>query len=69
MQQKTGTIFIEEKIASKIFVKKELGTEIISYKEEEMIPLTDKENKFYEDQKNFIYAKKSFVQMNLNTRK
>ena len=34
-----------------------------------MIPLTDKENKFYEDQKNFIHAKKSFVQMNLNTKK
>ena len=30
-----------------------------------MIPLTDKENMFYEEQKrNVIYAKKRFVQMN-----
>ena len=44
---------------------KELGTEKISYKEKKMIPLTDKENMFYEEQKrNVIYAKKRFVQMN-----
>ena len=29
---------------------KELGTKIINYEEKEMIPLTDKENKFYEEQ-------------------
>ena len=53
---------------------KELGTEIINYKEKEMMPLADKENKFYKKQQNAIYAKKSFVQikimkMNLNTKK
>ena len=42
MQQKADTIFIEEKIASKI-----LRTEIINYEENEMIPLSDIENKFY----------------------
>ena len=40
---------------------KELGTKIINYEEKEMIPLTDNENKFYEEQKNVTYAKKSFV--------
>ena len=29
---------------------KELGTKIINYKEKEMILLTDKENKYYEEQ-------------------
>ena len=29
---------------------KELATNIINYEEKEMIPLTDKENKFYEEQ-------------------
>ena len=63
---------------------KELGTEIINYKEKEMMPLADKENKFYKKQekenkykkkkKKVMYAKKSFVQikimkMNLNTKK
>ena len=28
---------------------KELGTKIINYKQKEMIPLTDNENKYYED--------------------
>ena len=45
---------------------KELETEIINYKEKEMIPLTDTQNK---KPKNIIYAKKSFEQMNLNTKK
>ena len=42
MRQKTSTMCIEEKIASKNFCKKlkELGTEIINYEEKEMIPLT-----------------------------
>ena len=53
---------------------KELGPEIINYKEKEMMPLADKENKFYKKQKKVMYAKKSFVQikimkMNLNTKK
>ena len=43
---------------------KELGTEIISYTEKKLIPLTDKENMLYEEQKrNVIYGKKSFVQI------
>ena len=37
---------------------KEVGTKIINYEEKEMIPLTDKENKFYEEQeKEFCYNK------------
>ena len=48
MQQKTGIIFIEEKIVLKSFEDfKELAIEIINYKEQEMIPLTDEEIKFY----------------------
>ena len=43
---------------------KELGTEIISYTEKILIPLKDKENMFYEEQKrNVIYGKKRFVQI------
>ena len=34
--------------------------EIISYKEKEMIPLTDKENKFYEKQKQYHICKEEF---------
>ena len=30
---------------------KELGTEIVNYKQKEMTPLTDSENKYYEEQK------------------
>ena len=39
---------------------KELGTEIINYKEKEMIPLADKENKFYKKQKKSYVCKKEF---------
>ena len=44
---------------------KELAIETISYKEKEMIPLTDKENKCYEKQKECHTCKKSFVQMKI----
>ena len=43
---------------------KELGTKMINYEEKELIPLTDNENKFYEEQgkchicqKEFCYVK------------
>ena len=39
---------------------KELATKIINYKEKEMIPLTDKENKFYEEQKECHICQKEF---------
>ena len=39
---------------------KELGTEIINYREKEMIPLTDGENKSYEKQKVCHICKKEF---------
>ena len=42
---------------------KELQTEISNYREQEMIPLTDKEKNFYE--KHVIYPKKSFVTINI----
>ena len=47
---------------------KELGTKIINYKEKEMIPLTDNENKFYEEQKNVTYVKKGFVMIKMKKR-
>ena len=39
---------------------KELGMEIINHQENEMIPLTDKENKFYKKQKICHTCKKEF---------
>ena len=33
-----------------------------------MIPLTDKENKFYEEQENPTYVKKSFIMMKMKKR-
>ena len=39
---------------------KELATKIINYKEKEMIPLTDNENKFYEEQTEFYICQKEF---------
>ena len=40
---------------------KELATEIINYKEEEMTTLTSDEVTLYESQKHVTYAKKGFV--------
>ena len=40
---------------------KELGTEIIIFKEKEMIPLTNKEINLMKNKKYVIYVKKSFV--------
>ena len=39
---------------------KELGTKIINYKEREMIPLTNNENNFYEEQKECHIYQKEF---------
>ena len=39
---------------------KGLATKIISYKEKEIIPLTDNENKSYEEQKEFHISQKEF---------
>ena len=57
-----------EKLCKKL---KDYAMEIIKYKEKEMIPLTDEENKSYERQKFVTHAKQSFVlsktrKMNLN---
>ena len=61
MQQKTGIIFIEEKIVLKSFEDfKELAIEIINYKEQEVIPITDEEIKFYEEQKECNVCTKEF---------
>ena len=40
---------------------KELGTEIVNYEQKEMTPLTDDENRYYEEQKNAAFVKKRFV--------
>ena len=45
---------------------KELATEIINYEEKNMIPLTDNENKFYEE--NVAYVRKSFVLIKMKKR-
>ena len=37
---------------------KQLGMEIINYKEKEMMPLADKENKFYKKQNKKLYMQK-----------
>ena len=39
---------------------KELGTKIINYEQKEMIPLTDKENKFYEEKEKCYICQKKF---------
>ena len=41
---------------------KELGTKIINYEQEETVPLTDNENRYYEEQKE---CKKSFVMIKI----
>ena len=48
-------MFIEEET-----VLKELATKIINYEEKDMIPLTDNENKFYEEQKECQICKEKF---------
>ena len=48
---------------------KGLATKVISYEEKDMISLTDNENKFYEEQKNTIYLKKSFVMIKMKKKK
>ena len=39
----------------------ELGTKIVYYEQKEMIPLTDNENKYYEEQEKCHICQKSFV--------
>ena len=39
---------------------KELGTKIVNYEQKEMIPLTDKEHKFYEVQEKCPICEKEF---------
>ena len=41
-------------------VLKELRTEIINFEQKEMIPLTDNENKFYEEQEECHICQKEF---------
>ena len=60
MKQKTDANFMEEKLVLKYCNLKELATEIISYKEKEMIPLTDKEITLCESQKVCQICKEMF---------
>ena len=39
---------------------KELRTKIINYEQKEMIPLTDNENRFYEEQEKYYICQKEF---------
>ena len=65
MKQKTDASFIDEKIEKFCEDLKELAMEIINYEEKEMILLTDKEIKLYEEQKHAAYAKESFVMIKI----
>ena len=67
MRQKTDAIFIGEKIFCKDL--KELGTEIINFEENEMIPLTNKEIKSNEKQKVCHICKKKNVSYDKNNKK
>ena len=49
---------------------KELGIKIVNYEQNEMIPLADKKNKYYEvmkSKKNAAYVKKTFVIIKMKT--
>ena len=51
IQSKTNTILIEDRIIKSFCSDlKELGAKIINYEQKEMMPLTDNENKYYEEQ-------------------
>ena len=39
---------------------KELGTKVVNYEQKEMTPITDDENKYYEDQKQCYICRKAF---------
>ena len=43
---------------------KELGTKIVNYEQKEMMPLTDNENKYYEEQKECYISKEEFFDNN-----
>ena len=40
---------------------KEICTKIVNYEQKELVPLTDKEKEYYEEQKNATYVKKGFT--------
>ena len=68
MKQKTNLIVTKAKTVWKGFVWKDLrehAMKIISFEEKEMIPLTDKENKFYEKQKFVTSARKNLIQIKM----
>ena len=48
---------------------KELGTKIVNYKQKEMIPLTDNENRYYEEQKKCYICQKEFCYDKNETKK
>ena len=47
---------------------KELGTKVVNYKQKEMTPLTDDENRYYQEQKNGKYVEKRFVIIRIKKR-
>ena len=62
--------FYRGKDCIKMFCRdlKELGTKIINYEKKDMIPLTDSENKFYEEQKEFHICQKDHCHYTRNFR-
>ena len=63
IQNKTNTVFTKEKDCIKKFCSdlKQLGTKIVNYEQNEMIPLTDNENRYYEEQKECYIWERVFL--------
>ena len=63
IKSKIKLIITEEKIVLKIYVKKlkKSATEIIDHKEKEMLPLTHKENNFYNEQEVCLYMQRNVL--------
>ena len=47
---------------------KELGTKVVNYEQKEMIPLTDDENRYYEEQKSVTNVEKRFAIIRIKKR-
>ena len=69
IQKGTNIVFIGEMTVLKFCSElKELGTKVVNYKQKEMTPLTDDENRYYQEQKNGKYVQKRFVIIRIKKR-
>ena len=66
MSKQSKWVLYWKKIRGKDFIErfysdiKELGTKIVNYEQKETVPLRDKENNFYEEQKECHICQKEF---------